>query len=127
MSYTYTLNLSGTDGSETVTGAPEVTADGVDKRSIEVPAGESVDVTMEVFASLLKALVILSDVDVEVETTGGSGSDEITASANRPVIWYDSCGLPNPITDDRSGFTITNNGSQDATVTIHVAQDATGS
>lgn len=40
------------------------------------------------------------DATLETNATDATGGNTITLEANKPLVWYDGCGLANPFTQD---------------------------
>lgn len=76
--------------------------------------------------SQLKLVYIASDLPLVIETNSntGAGGQVINLEANKPLLWYDGCGLPNPFTADVTALYLTNvNASTAANVEIRTLVD----
>lgn len=95
---------------------------------VTVPA-ESEDLEISPLAidiSQLKVLQLLATADMEINTNdlaGGSPDDTITLAANKALVWFEGCGLANPLTVDVTKFYVTSDDG--GTLNITVAQDVT--
>jgi len=125
---TQTLTLSWSDGSSTsLTKSVAQTDEGGLYLDFTV-AGATTDkrVLAAIDVSALKLLYILSDKDITIQTNDGTTPDNtLTITANKPLVWYSGCGLPNPLTVDVVDIYVTNAGGTTATVNIRALQDAT--
>jgi hypothetical protein len=58
-------------------------------------------VAINFLGASLRSLFILSDKDLTLKTnSSGSPGNTLTLTANKPLVWYQGCGLANPITVD---------------------------
>lgn len=105
---------------------------------VEAESGQQVDIDLQaagetnkafteptIDASNLKAIAVFSPVDCTLKTNdSGSPDDTITIEANKPMIWYEGCGLANPITVDVTDWFVTSDPIVGgAELTIFVIQD----
>ena len=68
--------------------------------------------------SAMQLLYVLSDQDLTLSFATNNSPIEITLVANVPLVWFDGCGLTNPITEDVVGLTADNNGDTAAALKI---------
>lgn len=110
----------------------ELQADGEDNRSITVPANTAdKQVALALDVSQLKALCLLSDKAVVIETnSSGSPVNTFSLAAGVPFVWAygdaplrDTAGTA--VTTDITTIYITNDGDDDAEVKIGVLVDST--
>lgn len=84
-------------------------------------------VTFELDVSQVKALFIMSDQNITIETNNGTTPDDtLNLVANEPVVWYTGSLLTNPIgTDITTDIFVTNSSGSTATLTIYALTDPT--
>ncbi len=119
------LTVSG--GEVTPATLPTFTADAKDQRKITV-ADSATDflVTIGIDVSLIKAIIIVSDQDVLMETNSGSTPDDtISLLADNPYIWYTGSYFTNLLATDVTALYFTNSSGAVATVEILVIYDST--
>lgn len=76
--------------------------------------------------SQLKAMIMLSDVGLEVHTNTLGGTDDITLVANQPLIWHNLMpGVACPITADITALHIVLGGSTNARFQAEFVYDPT--
>ena len=76
--------------------------------------------------SALKALYIVSDQDLTIETNDGTTPDDtITLSANVPLLWTSTGYLANPFSADVTALYVTNASGSAAALKIRSLQDPT--
>lgn len=132
MTLTFGITMSeASEGAGLSTSAPvTVSGDHLISATPVIPAATSnVEVQVGFVVSRLKALWILSDKDVTIETNNSATPDDtLTITANKPWVWYDGSGITCPIVGAAGVVTklfINNAGAADATVKIRGCDDVT--
>lgn len=83
--------------------------------NLDVPAdltgteasGTDKQFTLNLDISALKSIVFYADQDMTIETNSGSAADHtITLKANKPLVWYENCGLPSPFAADATDVSL---------------------
>lgn len=129
MAISMTLYASSTINGE-VLGQPVATSSG-SLISVDEPIADSTTNGLIAFTldvSQLKALFMMSDQDVLLETNDGTSPDDSFAlKANEPVIWHANSPLPNPFASgtDVTGLYATNASGATAAVQIRALVDPT--
>lgn len=95
---------------------------------VTVPAdSEDLEISpLAIDISQLKALQLLATADMTINTNdlaGGSPDDTIELEANKSLVWYEGCGLANPLTVDVTKFYVTS--VDGGTLNVTVGQDVT--
>lgn len=133
MPLTHTLRLQWNPGLANALDASLVqSADAEDNRVLSIADGVTdQEVVMSIDVSALKALYLLSDKAVTIETNNsGAPVNTFTLAANAPFVWTadmpalrDTAGAA--VTTDVTKFYITNASGATATINIRVLQDST--
>ena len=113
---------------DNVSQAVNITADGkINEGVISVPS-ESADlqVIQSIDVSQLKSLMLLSTVDMTIETNDGTTpADTLTLAANVPLLWFEGCGFDNPLTTDVTALFLTTGDVGEGTLTMRGLMDLT--
>jgi hypothetical protein len=123
-----TLSLNWTDGGTPITQTVAVDAATTGVNETINAATNDVQINIAIDVSALKSLYILSNKALTLQTNNSTtGDDEFTLAADKPLVWYEGCGLPNPFDSAVDVATIfaSNAGTVAATLKIRVQQDAT--
>lgn len=128
MAFTAVVNQSLSSGGQTVAGSVRRTANA--SQSFATPIADSVtdqllEITLNV--SEIKAIIIVSDQDVTLETNAvdATGGNTLALLANEPYVWYDTSLFTNLLTLDITKIYLTNASGSAATVEIEVVYDPT--
>jgi hypothetical protein len=117
-------------GADSLSGSNTFTADGELNLEVTVNATTNdVAVAATLTIANLKALFIVSDRDVTLETNSSSAADDtIALKAGRPLMWDSTAGyFDNPFSVDVTALYLSNAGNAAATVKIRALYDATPS
>lgn len=127
MPTTMTVTRSVTVGGLPYSRTNEYLLDGVNIRTALVPpTTNDKQVLLNVESTAIKAMYLVSDQDVTLETNSASSPiDTIALKANVPLIWTEDDDFDCPISADVTMLYITNAGSTEANVSIVVGEDAT--
>lgn len=126
MASTLTIRRNAQAGSINAADNFSVSADGAQERNIALPASSTdVQVLMNLDVSQLKALALVADKDVTIETNNASTpTDTINLKANRALIWESESGyFANPLTADVTALFLTS--VEAANVQMVFIEDAT--
>ena len=99
MSVSNILTLNWTYGSQQITNNVTVAAGSLTAISETISGSSEPEIACTIDVSALKSLYISSDEDVTVSTNAniaGAADDTLLITADKPLVWYDGCGLPNP-------------------------------
>lgn len=127
MAFSHTIGRNWSNGQRSISAQQTFAGDGQVSRDIAVPDElTDLEVNLAIDVSQIKAVFILSDQDVTLETnSAGAPDDTIALKANKPYIWctddYDSCLLTVDVTD----IYLTNSSGSAATVKVEVVTDST--
>lgn len=130
MSFSHTLTRKWSSNGVVLTQDVVTTSDAEDNRDISV-ASDATDALVAFVADYdqIKALYIVSDQDVLLETNSGSApGDSIALKANKPLIWQSSDGyFACPFTTNVTALYLTNQSdpATAATVSIRMLVDST--
>lgn len=120
---THKLAVSGGEVSKTQT----FSGDGKTQRQVVV-ADSATDflVTIAIDVSHIKAIMIVSDQDITMETNDGTTPDEtINLLADNPLVWYEGSYYANLLASDITALYFSNSSGAVATVDILVIHDST--
>lgn len=123
-----TLTLTWTKSGDQTAQAVTITGGGAHQHVEDTIAGSTTDkqVNCAIDTSHLKGIYILADGALTLQANDGTTPDfTITLSADKPFVWYDGCGIANPITADVTEFYVTNAGGSSVSLDIYVEQDPT--
>lgn len=123
-----TLTLTWTKAGDQTAQAVTISGGGAHQHIEDTIAGSTTDkqVNCAIDASNLKGIYLLATGALTLQANDGSSPDfTITLSANKPFVWYDGCGITNPITADVTEFYVTNAGGSSVDLDIYVEQDPT--
>lgn len=97
---THTVSMLGdVTGSISLGGTSyDVTAESGRQISVDIAANQTnKQVAIAFDKDTLKAIIIVATQDMLLETNSGSSADtSINLKANKPFVWDDQCGAPNP-------------------------------
>jgi hypothetical protein len=128
MALSHSLVLNWVRSGESITETVTVSADGEQNFDITVPGSSNIVFGCEIDVSVLAALYIHSTGTITLATNDdGTPDDTFTITAEKPLIWYTGCGLPNPFasTVDVESMKATKGTATDATLKIRILQDST--
>ena len=124
---THSIGISHTVDGQTITQEVVVTADGQQSLEVAVPdeaADQLVNIAIDV--GQMKALFILSDQDITLETNSATVPDDtLSLLADEPVIWWATDLHTALLTVDVTAIYLTNASGAEATVKIRVLEDTT--
>jgi hypothetical protein len=113
-------------GSVTITKSNVYSADGQLARNIAVP-----DSTTDMLVALtldidqIKAIYMVSDQALTVETNTTGGIDTINLLADKPLLWQNDSYFANPFSTDVTALYLTNASGSAATFQLEVVFDST--
>ncbi len=102
-------------------------ADGEDNREISF-ADDAADqqVALALDVSAIKALLLLSDQDLTVETNDDAAPDDtLSLTGGVPLLWYEGCGYDCPLSVDVTDLYLTAAGGAAGTLKVQALQDST--
>lgn len=130
MSITHRLHMEWILGSEKIEEDVDLTGEGGPYLEVSVPASTTnKEVACAFTISALKSFFLLATGDLTMEindpTTPPAGGT-YTIVANKPMVWYDGCGIANPFPEAVTVVYLTNADPDNAvTVYIRVLGDTT--
>lgn len=114
------------NGGSPVSQRVSVTAESALPAQVTVPEGATAfHITpLAIDVSQLKMLHLLATAAMTIETNdSGSPDDTLTLDANKPLLWYEGCGMDCPLTADVADIYVASVAG--GTLTITVGQDIT--
>ncbi len=126
MSVTHTITQNYNDGTTNLSNAVAVTSGAAGSISEAIPSNQTDLATAWAFTKTkLKAIYIVSDVAMTLETNSGSApADTITLTANVPVVWDSTqTFIANPFAGNVTSLFVTNTTA--GTLTIRWVYDPT--
>lgn len=129
MSITHTLTVSVTDGGVALSKSFDVTSgSGINISEEVADSSSNVAIAFAAVRAKLKSLFMVCDQALTVETNSGSSpADSFELLANKPVVWYEGCGVAvnTFLSTDITGLFVTNASGFDATLQIKAVIDPT--
>jgi len=125
---THVFALSWNRSSEQIAVNIELEADGEQNFDVTVPGSGNVVIAAEIDVSALLGVWISCDADIALHTNDdGTPDDQFTITADKPLVWYSGCGLPNPFASavDVESFKAIKADADDATLKMRFLYDAT--
>jgi hypothetical protein len=114
------------DGDTPITQATTLTADKRESYSLTVPIANDQLVALVLDVSQVKAIVILSDQDLTLETNNsGTPVDTLALKANVPYFWYTNKPQALAFGTDITALYVTNASAAIATLKIEILVDPT--
>ena len=127
MSFAHKLLDQWSSAGRTIEAVNEYSGDAQTSLEIAVPdsaSDQQADLTLDV--STIKAIYILSDQDVTLETNDGTTPDDtISLKAGVPLIYHENGYFANPFSQDITALYLTNSSGAAATVQLEVVYDST--
>lgn len=123
---THVLTLNYTRQGESITKNVSIESSGEVNIDETVPASSNIVVACNIDVSALKSIYISSDQTVTLTTNDdGTPDDTLVITADKPLVWYTGCGLPNPFDSAVDVVTIkaTRGSAGNAALKIRVVQD----
>lgn len=127
MAFSHVLTLGWSQGNLSISKQITKSSDAENNRDITVPQNSTnLAITFALDVSELKALYIVSTVNLTLETNSGSSpTDTLTLVAGEPVIWWTGCPVAIPFSADVTGLFATTGAVGEGLLSIRALYDAT--
>lgn len=116
---THVITYSWTNGGTPVTGSVSSTVEAEHNFDVTVPGSSNTVVDVDLDVSALSSVYISSTGTITLTTNDdGTPDDTLTITANIPLVWTSTCGLPNPFASavDVTSIKATKGTATDATL-----------
>lgn len=128
MSFTITHDLKTVAGGKTIQKSNEYTGSGhhrVDEDIADSTTDQEITFNLDI--SALKAITMVADQDVTVETNNGSTpGDTFNLKADQPLMWNSGDSyFSNPFSTDVTALFVTNASGSSANLRVEAVEDAT--
>jgi hypothetical protein len=117
--HTYSLSIRNDSGGTVLASTTEYTASAEQNFADLAPAGDHLEIDLEITVANIKSFFIVSDKDVRFDTNaiGHAGGETFDLVAKKPLWWNTDQEGDNPLTIDiTTGLFFVNDGALDANV-----------